>query len=120
MNKFPQKRQHFREDNDLIIVFLTAEIHSEKGAWLREKLSNEKPRGPLARLLPSSQRSQGLPQAAPRVAQHSDFRVAPLMFTSQRLSWILSQHVPFRLSEKERKEWGAFISYTHQQHFLYY
>lgn len=47
---------------------------------------------------PNSQRSQGLPQAAPKVAQHSDFRVAPFMFTSQRLSWMFSQHVPFRLS----------------------
>lgn len=77
------------------------------GASLRERLACAG-RGPG--LLPSSQRSQGLPQAAPRVAQHSDFSVPPLMFTSQRLSWILSQHVPFRLSTRKRKGWGACTS----------
>lgn len=56
---------------------------------------------------PISQGSQGLPQAAPRVEQHSDFSVAPLMFTSQRLSCIVSQHVLFMLSvePKLQKTW---------------
>ena len=53
--------------------------------------------------IPNSHRSHGLPQAAPKVAQHSDFSVAPLMLTSQRPSWMLSQQVPFRLSAVEQK-----------------
>lgn len=52
---------------------------------------------------PISQGSQGLPQAAPRVEQHSDFRVAPLMLTSQRLSCMVSQQVLFILSVESRK-----------------
>lgn len=53
------------------------------------------------RALPGSQRSQGLPQAAPRVAQHSDRREAPRRFASQRPSWTLSQQVPLVLSAGE-------------------
>lgn len=53
---------------------------------------------------PISQGSQGLPQAAPSVEQHSDFSVAPLMFTSQRLSCIVNQHVLFMLSVEPRKQ----------------
>lgn len=84
------------------------EIHSETGIWLCEgEAPVTSPERALDGPLPSSHRSQGLPQAAPSVAQHSDFRVAPLMFTSQRLSWMLSQHVPFRLSEKEQEGMGS-------------
>lgn len=57
------------------------------------------PGGSLA--LPISQRSQGLPQAAPRVAQHSERRVAPRRFASQRPSWTFSQQVPLVLSAGE-------------------
>lgn len=57
--------------------------------------------------IPNSHRSHGLPHAAPKVAQHSDFSVAPLMLTSQRLSWILSQQVPFRLSAAHQKQYGT-------------
>lgn len=53
------------------------------------------------RALPGLQRSQGLPQAAPRVAQHSDRREAPGRFASQRPSWTFSQHVPLMLSAGE-------------------
>lgn len=35
--------------------------------------------------------------------QHSDFSVAPLMLTSQRLSWIVSQQVLFMLSAEPRQ-----------------
>lgn len=57
----------------------------------------EPPEPPL-RALPMSQRSQGLPQAAPSVAQHSDRRVAPCRFASQRPSWTFSQQVLLVLS----------------------
>ena len=50
------------------------------------------------RALPMSQRSQGLPQAVPSVAQHSERRVAPCRLASQRPSWIFSQQVPLVLS----------------------
>ena len=53
---------------------------------------------PPPRALPMSQRSQGLPQAAPSAAQHSDRRVAPCRFASQRPSWTFSQQVPLVLS----------------------
>src|SRR4029434_10881206 len=53
---------------------------------------------------PISQGSQGLPQAAPSVEQHSDLSVAPLMLTSQRPSWMFSQQVPFMLSAVQSKE----------------
>ena len=56
------------------------------------------PRAAPPRALPMSQRSQGLPQAVPSVAQHSERRVAPCRFASQRPSWIFSQQVPLVLS----------------------
>ncbi len=59
--------------------------------------------------LPISQRSHGLPQAAPSVAQHSDFSVAPFIFTSQRPSWMFSQQVPFMLSA-----WSKYMN-VHQK-----
>lgn len=52
-------------------------------------------------VLPGSQRSQGLPQAAPRVAQHWDRREVPGRFASQRPSWTCSQQVPRVLSAGE-------------------
>lgn len=107
MSELHQKR-HFREGRD-VMIFHTMEIHSDTGACLGEGaafLWKAQPE-PWDSPLPSSHRSQGLPQAAPSVAQHSDFRVAPLMFTSQRLSWIFSQHVPFRLSEKQQEGMGS-------------
>lgn len=55
----------------------------------------------LVNNVPISHLSQGLPHAAPRLAQHSDLRVAPFILTSQRPSWILSQQVPLRLSINE-------------------
>ena len=58
------------------------------------------PRG-APRALPGSQRSHGLPQAAPRVAQHWDRREAPRRFASQRPSWTWSQQVPLVLSAGE-------------------
>lgn len=57
----------------------------------------ETPRSPSG-ALPISQRPQGLPQAAPRVAQHADRKVAPSRFASQRPSWTFSQQVPLVLS----------------------
>lgn len=44
-------------------------------------------------IIPLSHLAQGLFQASPSVAQHSDFKVAPLMLTSQRLLTIFSQQV---------------------------
>lgn len=50
--------------------------------------------------IPLSQGSQGLPHAAPSVAQHSDLKVPPFIFISQRPSWMFIQHVAFRESVK--------------------
>lgn len=80
--------------------------------WEGGSLSPPRPRGPIppqffqwsgsprspASALPMSQRSQGLPQAAPSVAQHSDRKVAPGRFASQRPSWTFNQQVPLVLS----------------------
>lgn len=62
-----------------------------------------------------SQRSHGLPQAAPRVEQHSDFSVAPFIFTSQRPSWIFSQQVPFMLSTQTVFVESSLLPWEHSQ-----
>lgn len=62
-----------------------------------------------------SQRSHGLPQAAPSVEQHSDFRVAPLILTSQRLSCIVSQQVLFILSTQMVLVESSLLPWEHSQ-----
>lgn len=76
-------------------------FYTENDENLSSGISSLLPKDAGYKSIPNSHRSHGLPQAAPKVAQHSDFSVAPLMLTSQRLSWMLSQQVPLRLSAVE-------------------
>lgn len=69
-------------------------------------------------MLPLSHLAQGLFQASPSVAQHSDFKVAPLMLTSQRLSTIFSQQVLLMVSvPPKRKSFLADIIVELQIYF---
>lgn len=56
-------------------------------------------------LLPTWHMVQGLPQAAPREEQHSDFKVAPLILISHRPSMTVCQQVPLMVSAETGGWW---------------
>lgn len=102
-----QKSTVYTEFTEFIWLFMHLNTLVSASAKLNQICSFSRLNLYLCLDWPSSQGSQGLPQAAPRVEQHSDFSVAPLMLTSQRLSCIVSQQVLFILSvePKQQQKW---------------